>query len=112
MPANTVHPTRLYQSSLENQLNGWEDLADVDEKWKYFRDSVLESAASSLGYARRRRCDWYRESMPTLQSLIDKRNLCYEEWLSLGQERDSPSYSAFKAARAQARVGVVEARSR
>ena len=82
----------------------------MDSKWSVIESTPDLVASATLGHAKRYQPDWFREAMPTLQPILNDRNAAYNSWVYHGQQRDTPSYCEFKAARARARGAVDSAR--
>ena len=61
----------------EAVVDKWRNDSDGSRKWEIIRDSLTESAATILGYERRRQPDWFQESISTLKKLINKRNTLF-----------------------------------
>ena len=50
---------------------------DPSTQWQDFKTAVQESAAETLGFSVRKNKDWFDESDPAIQDLLDKKRSCY-----------------------------------
>ncbi|XP_065178719.1 uncharacterized protein LOC135809311 [Sycon ciliatum] len=104
-------PAERYQATIATELvDTWQEQHDIDQKWSNVKAAIDKSAASVLGFSRRRQPDWFREAESAIQPLLDERNRCYTDWLCSGQSRDCSHYTAFKVARSRARASISSAR--
>ncbi|XP_065194927.1 uncharacterized protein LOC135826225 [Sycon ciliatum] len=100
-----------YQATIATELlDTWQEKHDIDQKWSNVKAAIDKSAASVLGFSRRRQPDRFREAESAIQSLLDERNRCYTDWLCSGQSRDCSHYTAFKVARSRAPASISSAR--
>ena len=60
----------------------------VEEKWLNVKAALKATADSTLGYEKRRNPDGFRESVDTLEPLLQKRNQMYSKWLCSGHNSD------------------------
>ncbi|KAK2562750.1 hypothetical protein P5673_014468 [Acropora cervicornis] len=54
---------------------------DPSTQWQDFKTAVQESAAETFGFSVRKNKDWFDESDPAIQDLLDKKRSCYNHLL-------------------------------
>ena len=69
---------------------------DPSTQWQDFKTAVQESAAETLGFSVRKNKDWFDESDPAIQDLLDKKRSCYNHLLS--KPDDPAAKAAYKKA--------------
>ena len=86
----------------------WKANGTISEKWAVIRSALTEAANTALGVEKRRHPDWFRESIDSLEPILQKRNQLYLKWLRSGLSSDKRNFSQ---ARSEARRAVRAAKN-
>eukprot|EP00117_Sycon_ciliatum_P033454 scpid42513/ scgid5633/ Probable RNA-directed DNA polymerase from transposon X-element; Reverse transcriptase len=107
-PDDGATPLSAYQDAVSTLVSThWRPHDPIDEKWNVLRDAVVTAGTDTLGQRKRKQPDWYVDSGPTIEPLLQERNRLHALWLQHQRPRD---HTAFKQARSQARAGVRKAK--
>ena len=86
----------------------WKTTGTISKKWAVIRSALTEAAKTALGVEKRRHPDWFRESVDSLEPILQKRNQLYLKWLRSGLSSDKRNFSQ---ARSEARQAVRAAKN-
>ncbi len=69
------------------------ELGTCEEKWSAVTSALVDTAEEYLGFQTRKQPDWFKESLTTLEPLLQRRSSLYSKWLSSGKESDRRKFA-------------------
>ena len=94
-----------FQNSLDEKLAAKGPLTgDTDQKWKQFKEVVIETAKSALGLKRRKHQDWFNENDKEIEDLLARKNKAFMEWQN--DPNSTPKKDRFKSLQASAQKEI------
>ncbi len=94
--------------AVSNIQSAWCEGNSASEKWRVLRSAITTAAEDTLGFQRRRRPDWYQDSMDILDPVLERRNRLFRLWLDA---KTSVAREAYCHARGLARAAVRAAKN-
>ena len=96
------------EAVLERAGGEWPDEGTVEEKWKVLRGALVDVATETLGKARRRQPDWFKEAEDDITPHLQARNAAYSRWIA---SHDRQDLVHFRVIRGRARQAIRKAKN-